>query len=684
MRTRRVVPVLVLLCLGVFAAAAYALGAGDLDPTFSEDGKFTEPIGGGLRPGGRYDSMALQPDGRIVAAGASSSDGNLVVRIKPDGTLDSSFDGDGKLLNPLGAGPNESMVPRAIAIAPDGKIVIAGYVQNYTTQVARATVVRLTQEGAFDTTFDGDGVLVTQLGETATAYSNFYAVRVLADGRVLLAGSARDSTGHGATLLARRQTDGSPDPTFGTGGKRITQLGTGTNLGSVLAGMELQPDGKIVIAGGATDTDGSPINAAMLARFDADGQALDPSFGTAGTYVGRLGAPTYQVHVNGLRLQPDGKPIVVGFSYDDSKGSPSSEAFVARLNVNGAGVDSGFGSNGSFHQTFEGAAGDASFRDAVIQPDGKIVAVGSGEYKGFTVLVARLTSGGDLDPSFSGDGRDLTQLGELSSDLASVALQPDGKFLASGSVLSNVNGNLDTHPLVARYIADLPPSAMFTRSPNPVGIGQDVAFDGSASSDPEAGIAGHAWDFGDGSTASGATATHRYSVAGSYVATLTVRDAYGLTNTTGQTITVSPPRSGPVGPNSAGVPVVRNLAIKPSTFPAAQKGGSVARTTGAKVSYTAVRAAKTTFTVARIVPGRKAGKRCAKPTRSNRGARRCDRFVRLPGSFTHVDVAGRNSFRFTGRLRRKALTPGRYRLSAKPKTGQTAGKPVSVRFRIIG
>src|SRR5919108_6407679 len=101
MRTRRVAPVLAALCLAIFAAVAHALVAGDLDPTFSEDGKFTDPVGEGARPGGEFRSMALQPDGKIVAAGFASNGVDLVVRINPDGTLDPTFDGDGKLLDPL-------------------------------------------------------------------------------------------------------------------------------------------------------------------------------------------------------------------------------------------------------------------------------------------------------------------------------------------------------------------------------------------------------------------------------------------------------------------------------------------------------------------------------------------------------------------------------------------------------
>lgn len=681
MRSRRAAVVLALLCLGVFVAAAHALTAGDLDTTYSADGKVTDPIGEGLRPGGRYDAIALQPDGKLVAAGASSSDGSLVVRIRPDGTLDPSFDADGKLLNPLAAGANEGMSIRSIAIAPSGKIVIAGYVQNYTTQVARAAVVRLTPEGALDTTFDGDGILVTQLGETATTFSNFYAADVLPDERILLAGNARDSAGHVATLLARRLPGGDPDPAFGTGGKTITQFGIGTNLSSGVAAMRRQPDGRIVIAGLATDTDNAQPDAALVARFDADGKALDPSFGTGGAYRGRLGTPGYPVHINGLRLQTDGKPVVVGTTGDNTKNSPTTEALVARLEADGSAVDAGFATNGNFHQPFEGAAGDASFRDVVIQPDGKIVAAGNGEDAGFTVLVARFTGGGALDPSFSGDGRDLTQLGGLSSAFGSVALQPDGKILAAGTALFSVNGNMDEHPLIARYVADVPPTASFTATPSPAAVGQDVAFDGRGSTDPEAAIATYEWAFGDGATAAGATVTHRYAAAGTYTATLTVHDAYGLTGSASQTITVK--ASGDGIPFGGVAPVVTGLAIKPGRFAAAPTGGSVARRTGATVSYTDSRKARTTFTVARVLPGRRAGKRCEAPARANRGARRCTRLVRLAGSFTRADVAGRNAFRFTGRLRRKTLPPERYHLTAKPKLGKTAGKPVSAGFQIV-
>jgi uncharacterized delta-60 repeat protein len=669
--------VVVVLCLAIFAGVASGLVAGDLDPTFSSDGKFTDPLGEGPRPGGAFGSVALQPDGKIVAAGGASNSVSLVARLNPNGSLDPTFDADGKLLHPFAGVPMvEGMSVADVALQADGKIVLAGWVTNYTTQVQRAVIVRLTSAGAFDTTLDGDGILVTQLGAGASPDSNFYAVEVLPDGRILLAGNATNSSGGFETLLARRSVDGSPDPSFGSGGTRMIQLGVGTNASSGSSDMKLQPDGKIVVAGPATDTNAAQQHAGFVARFDANGQALDPSFGTAGKYLGRFGATSRAVVVHALTLQPDGKPVIVGYAYDNLQISPTYEAMVARLDVNGAGPDTGFGTNGAFLRAFEGAAGDAGLADVLVQPDGKVVAVGNGEGQGFTVLVLRLTAGGALDPSFSGDGRDLTQLGQLSSAFGAVALQADGKILAAGYTLNVVGPNNDTHPLIARYIVDLPPTASFTAIPSPVAVGSAVAFDGNASADPDGTTVSHQWDFGDGTTGTGATASHSYTAAGTYNARLTVRDGYGQTASSSRAITVKavpPPEP----------PILRGLAIKPAKFRAAPRGGSISSRTGAKVSYSDSRAATTTFTVARVLPGRRSGKRCVPPTARNRGAKRCTRFVGVRGSFSHVDVAGKNSFRFTGRVRGKALKPGPYRLDARPRAGGKVGKTVSVRFRIL-
>jgi hypothetical protein len=108
------------------------------------------------------------------------------------------------------------------------------------------------------------------------------------------------------------------------------------------------------------------------------------------------------------------------------------------------------------------------------------------------------------------------------------------------------------------------------------------------------------------------------------------------------------------------------------------------RTFGAKVTYTLNQVASVRFTVAQPQAGRK-GKRgaCVKPTRRNRNARKCTRLVTLRGSFTLAGRSGANSFRFTGRLARRALKPGKYKLVATPSAGGQTGRSVNAAFRIV-
>jgi hypothetical protein len=90
------------------------------------------------------------------------------------------------------------------------------------------------------------------------------------------------------------------------------------------------------------------------------------------------------------------------------------------------------------------------------------------------------------------------------------------------------------------------------------------------------------------------------------------------------------------------------------------------------------------FTVVQPQPGRKAlGGRCVKPTTANHRARKCVRLVAIPGSFTRAGKAGANSFRFTGRLAGRKLTPGMYQLIATPSAGGKTGRETSASFRII-
>jgi DNA-binding beta-propeller fold protein YncE len=155
-------------------------------------------------------------------------------------------------------------------------------------------------------------------------------------------------------------------------------------------------------------------------------------------------------------------------------------------------------------------------------------------------------------------------------------------------------------------------------------------------------------------------------------------------------------------PGGSGPPVLANLKLDPSTFPAANSGGSIAkkkpgnrkkRRVGTKVSYSDSEPATTTFTVLQPQPGIKQGPNCIKPpkrTAKGKGKgrrkpqrpRRCTRYVAL-GSFAHADSAGQNSFRFSGRVGRKKLSPGKYTLQALPRLGERRGSAALADFRVV-
>jgi uncharacterized delta-60 repeat protein len=185
---------------GQVAVARYRTN-GTLDTSFSGDGKaltnFTSTIGE------EAVAVAIQSNGRIVVAGRANA-GTLaaprnriaLVRYRTDGTLDTSFDGDGKVLTSFAGDDAEAT---AIAIQPDGKIVVAGRARNGST--TRPALVRYTTNGSLDTSFDGDGKVLTIVPSSSTAVAN--ALTLQPDGKLVAAGSAAIS-GRGTELLLAR------------------------------------------------------------------------------------------------------------------------------------------------------------------------------------------------------------------------------------------------------------------------------------------------------------------------------------------------------------------------------------------------------------------------------------------------------------------------------------------------
>src|SRR5687768_3490296 len=159
---------------------------GDLDTTFDRDGRVTTNFG---RPTWREDSveaLAIQPDGKIVAAGSSNNDFALA-RYNLDGSLDTSFSGDGRLLTNFGA--NEAITD--VAAQEDGKIVASGY-KCIVAGECDVALARYNADGTRDTTFSGDGKVTTDIGR---GDNGSYGGIAIQDGKIVVAGDAPNRMG---------------------------------------------------------------------------------------------------------------------------------------------------------------------------------------------------------------------------------------------------------------------------------------------------------------------------------------------------------------------------------------------------------------------------------------------------------------------------------------------------------
>jgi len=319
---------------------------GALDTTFGSGGKRVVGFGGDSES---VFGAALQTDGKIVLAG--DSDFRVaVVRLNANGSLDSTFSGDGKKLFSWGALSRAS----AMLVAPNDKILLAGFSG---PEGGNIQVARLTANGALDTTFGTSGKAAVDFGGDDFGL----ALARQANGRILVAGR---STASGA-IVARLRATGKLDPDF-DGDGRVT-LPTGGTASAVL----VQADGKIVVAGNANGNDTMTVtrlnpNGAPDTTFDGDGTATI-NFGSLADLA------------NDAALQADGKIVIAGYTQSDE------DVAVARLNPNGS-PDTTFGAAGKTTVDF----GAATFGNAVaLQPNGRIVVAGQ-RTGGGDFAVARL------------------------------------------------------------------------------------------------------------------------------------------------------------------------------------------------------------------------------------------------------------------------------------------------------
>ncbi len=402
---------------GFVANGTYLFGVarcnadGSPDNSFDGDGIVTTSISGN----DQGSSVAIQNDGKIVVCGHTNFAFNIVVaRYNTNGSLDNSFDGDGKVTTVI----NTTALLPSMVLQSDGKILVS------MSNPSDFAVLRYNTDGSPDNSFDGDGLAsIDFLGTDDRAT----CMAVQSNGKIVLGGfrlmpAARDFA------LVCYNSNGSPDNSFDSDGRVTAYFGTSYDIPTSLA---VQNDGKIVVAGYTGTVDLSTQNDFAITRYNPNG-TLDNSFDGDGRVV----TPMNNIaddKAMAVAIQSDGKIVVAGIGRFSTS---SYDVAVARYNSNGS-LDNSFDGDGM--AVIVPTSSNDFVYSLAIQPDGKILIAGSS-------LLIRLNSNGTPDNSFDGDGIMTTSLGGR----VCIALQSDGKIIIGGSLNGdfamfryNTNGSLD-------------------------------------------------------------------------------------------------------------------------------------------------------------------------------------------------------------------------------------------------
>ena len=331
---------------------------GTPDNTFGTAGKVTTDLTSGHDVPWR---MVIQTDGKIVIAGYGNNGTNydvVIARYNTNGSLDNTFDGDGKVITDLGA----DEIGFALTIQPDGKILVAGY-SNPGGQ-AEPTAFRYNTDGSLDNTFDGDGIVVFA-GPSTNDHMREIAVQT--DGKIVMAGADNYSGGKFHGELVRLNANGSPDNGFGTNGLVTFPLNY-----AIFYAMTLQTDGKIVAVGSGSTVMNPGSGGSVVARFNTDGTP-DNTFDTDGYHLLQIG---FGSGITGVQQEANGKLIGAGFTRyaDPITAAITYDFLVERFNTDGT-LDNAFDGDGVLVVQFGFNADDYAYLCS-IQPDGKILASG--------------------------------------------------------------------------------------------------------------------------------------------------------------------------------------------------------------------------------------------------------------------------------------------------------------------
>jgi uncharacterized delta-60 repeat protein len=516
--------------------------AGVLDASFGTGGivttNFTRDQFSGVD---NAKAVVVQGDGKILVAGTSDvnfTQDFALARYNPDGSLDTTFGTGGKVLTDFFGDADQGA---GVALQADGKIVVAGSVRRSTFfgSTDYFALARYNSDGTLDSTFGSGGLAVaTPVGSIGDQVTG---LALMGNGQLVVSGSI-NLTGNDEFAAARFNADGSLDTSFGDSGFAHASFSSGSSDDA--NAVVVRADGSVILAG-STFAIGKGTHIGVM-RFTSGG-VLDGTFDSDGKVTLSLTSQSVDV-AQATALQADGKLLVAGFS----TGAGTFDFSTFRLNNDGS-VDTSFGAGGHVTTSFAPAGHVATNQatSVAVEGDGKIIVGGltqddQGTASGLTnFALVRYNTDGSLDTSFGTAGTTVTDLAGRDDNAYAITFQTDGKFVVVGSTDAGTNLN---DFVVARYQGDVvavPPTAD-AGGPYTVPEGGSVQLDASHSKAGQ-GTLTYLWDlngngiFGEAGETGPSPTFSAANLDGPTQVTvyLQVTNSAGLTDTTSTVVSVT-------------------------------------------------------------------------------------------------------------------------------------------------
>lgn len=386
-------------------------------------------------------AVLVQSDQKIVAVGSFGSAFFALARYNTNGLLDTTFGDNGRVITDFD--PNGGSEGAAAAVLqPDGKIIAAGYVAIVNPGESYFAVARYNTDGSLDQTFGSGGKA------SAFIVQHYHRIRGVAlgqDGKIVVAGEYFAANQTTQSLIVRFNANGSLDGTFGSGG-RVTDI-----RGVVLAdrnvpwSVAIQPDGKVVTGGSYSSSSGDDVT---MVRYNVNG-TYDTSFGSGGRLL--IPSPGISERIYAIALQPDGRIVAAGESGQDF--------LLLRFNATGT-PDATFDGDGRVTTPI---VGDSKARSVSVRPSGKIFASGLSFTNGQGIVAAYYNTDGSLDTSFSQDGKFTMDIaGTFSARTSCMAIDGLRRIVLGGTASDNF-------AVVRLYTVEPTPVTVFGRTTTPEG-----------------------------------------------------------------------------------------------------------------------------------------------------------------------------------------------------------------------